>query len=100
MEDQQSSTDKNRPLKVGRDILPGHEKKKVGTKDVRTYDPDGWIDVDRYLPEDYDLVKVKLHNGNLRQAWMQKERWVSVGVKSTDKVTHWKALMYDEKNLP
>lgn len=89
------------PLQVGREY-----KMKDGRKYVRTfngkfvfkkftypevkYDPDGWADAAKYLPDKFDLVKVKIKNGGYKSAWHQGNAWEGYRIKPEDEILYWK----------
>lgn len=58
-------------------------------KDVH-YDNDGWADCREALPEDYDLVYMKVDRKNHIPGWNAGASWYGLRLKSGDSVTHWK----------
>jgi hypothetical protein len=58
-------------------------------KDV-AYDIDGWADSEKYLPEDFDLVLMKLARGKTVPGWIGGTTWYGLRFKKDDAVLFWK----------
>lgn len=78
-------------------ITKFHEKsgkdKKVEVlytyKDVK-YDIDGWVDCQLFLPDDYDLVYMKVDGKKTMAGWVSGSSWHGLKLKDGDKVLYWK----------
>jgi hypothetical protein len=77
-------------MKVGK--VFGDPPKRFRYEDIPLADSRSWIDVDEYLPKDYDLVDLKLANGKLRKGWLQLGRWEALNLKKTDQVWYWRTI--------
>jgi hypothetical protein len=58
-------------------------------KDVE-YDIDGWADCKRFLPDDYDLVFLRLFREKTIPGWISGSSWYGLRLKKEDSVTYWK----------
>lgn len=58
-------------------------------KDV-FYDIDGWADVSKFLPDDYDLVYMKIDGKKTIPGWICGSSWQGLRLKAEDKVLYWK----------
>jgi hypothetical protein len=89
-----------RVIKVG--TLKGYQEKtypKTGMsrrypvfysyKDVE-YDIDGWADVNKYLPDDFDLVFMRLKRNRTIPGWVNGSTWEGLRFKNDDVVLFWK----------
>jgi hypothetical protein len=67
------------------------QKKKVlyTYRDV-FFDIDGWADCKRYLPEDYDLVYMRLARERTIPGWISGTAWMGIKLKDDDIVKFWK----------
>ena len=54
------------------------------------YDDYGWADSKKYLPEDFDLVYMKLARERIITGWINGTHWCGVRLKQDDKVLFWK----------
>lgn len=54
------------------------------------YDADGWTESAKYLPEDYDLVYMRLAIGKTIPGWHTNRTWYGVRLKQDDVVLLWK----------
>lgn len=74
--------------KVGLRYPP--DNKKLTYARVPT-DEDGWIDVNEYLPSEYDLMFVKLANrSGSHSGWFTGTNWDGKGLTEDDVVIYWK----------
>ena len=51
---------------------------------------DGWIDVKKYLPDDFDLVWIKRKHGDPVAGWINDRKWYGFRLKLYDSVVGWK----------
>lgn len=58
-------------------------------RDVQ-YDIDGWADCARYLPEDFDLVFMRLKREKTIPGWISGRSWSGLRLKNDDVVLFWK----------
>jgi hypothetical protein len=69
------------------------KKKKVAVlytyRDVK-FDLDGWADSKEYLPEDYNLVYMKIEGRKTIPGWSIGSSWSGLRLKLTDQVIYWK----------
>lgn len=63
------------------------------------YNDAGWADVEKYLPEDFDLVSMLLENKRIINGWINGLLWEGLRLKSTDKVLFWKKIKNEELDL-
>lgn len=75
-------------MKVGKDFVQGTEK-KVAYKDVYK-NVNEWVNASKYIPIDYDLVMVRLSNGDLTYGWAQGSTWQGVLITPETRVIAWK----------
>src|SRR3990167_256085 len=55
------------------------------------FDPDGWADCKRYLPQPYEMVKIKT-NEHIRNGWWNGLYWESLRLKPGEKILAWKVI--------
>ncbi len=81
-------------LKVGKDpfIDKNGRQRHLSYADIET-DNEKWVDCSKYLPEDFDLVFLKLESGRTRKGWLSGNSWDGAKIKSKDKVLYWKRNM-------
>jgi len=100
-----------RPLR----IQVGNIKEKTGSIDAKTgkrrrspvfysyqdveYDIDGWADTLRFLPEDFDLVFMRLKRDTTIPGWFNGSSWTGLRLKSDDKVVFWKRKLEEKKDV-
>lgn len=58
-------------------------------KDVK-YDIDGWVDCNLFLPEDFDLVYMKVEGKKTIPGWISGSSWYGLRYKKEDVVKYWK----------
>ena len=54
------------------------------------YDIDGWADSKRFLPEDFDLVFMRLKREKTITGWVNGNTWDGLRLKDDDEVLFWK----------
>lgn len=54
------------------------------------YDLDGWADCARFLPEDFDLVFMRLKRDRIIPGWIAGKTWAGLRLKKEDVVLFWK----------
>jgi hypothetical protein len=88
-----------KPLQVGKDYYEssGSKKKKVFANAQVLFDCDGWADVNRFLPRDFELVKVLLKNNKMKNGWFNISRWDGLKILPTDEVVAWRKI--NEENF-
>lgn len=77
-------------LKVGRDKIFDNNKgkeRKLNYKDI-PYDPEGWVDADKYLPADFDLMLLKTDKNTLK-GWSTGIKWDGLRI-AEQKILYWK----------
>lgn len=80
-------------IKVGRDLMQGTSS-KVSYYNMLA-DADDWVSVTKYLPLDYDLVRIKFSTGKLAWGWSVGDNWYGVLVTPDVDVVEWKRLQPD-----
>lgn len=66
------------------------DNKKLTYARVET-DADGWVDINDYLPADYDLTFVKLDNrSGTFSAWSTGTNWDGEKLSPDDTIVYWK----------
>jgi hypothetical protein len=60
------------------------------------YDIDGWVDSKKYLPEDFDLVYMRLKREKVIPGWISGTSWLGLRLKPDDEVTFWKRKVWGE----
>jgi hypothetical protein len=60
-------------------------------KDV-LYDNNGWADSKKYLPEDFDLVHMRLEREKTVPGWVSGSSWFGLRFRSDDVVLCWKRM--------
>lgn len=58
-------------------------------KDVEC-DIDGWVDCRKFLPDDFDLVFMRLKRGKAISGWISGKIWCGLRLKNDDVVIFWK----------
>ncbi len=61
-------------------------------------EPDGWVDVNKYLPKECDLVDVKCSIQKTFSAWVLGNKWNFLNVNPDEKVLFWKRKKEQVKN--
>jgi len=82
-------------LKVGHSKIFDKKVKKepherlVAYRDVRK-ERDGWVDVKKYLPDDFDLVTMNVLGRKPCAGWLCGTKWVGLRLRQGDIVKGWK----------
>ena len=77
-------------MKVGREyIKAGDKERKFSYTDVE-YDPDNWVDANKYLPADYDLMYLKIKDKKTISGWAVGCNWDGLHFNDKDIVLYWK----------
>lgn len=76
-------------FKVGVSYLDEKKNERYSYKNV-FFDEDGWADAKKYVPEDFDLVSVKIKNKKICSAWVNGKTWDGLKIKREDEVLAWK----------
>lgn len=77
------------PKKVGRKY---ENQNFVAYRDCVT-DIDGWVKSADFMPEDYDLCRLKMENGKTRMGWYTGQSWDGAHIKEEETVIYWKRHM-------
>jgi hypothetical protein len=76
--------------KVRRTLLKSI-KTKSGCRYLSYTDvPSGWVSIEDFLPNDYDLLLVKTKSGRIYKAWLSHNIWDGLKIKQSDTVEFWK----------
>lgn len=59
------------------------------------YDVDGWADAKTCLPDDFDLVYLRLKREKTIPGWVSGAIWYGMRLKKDDEVMFWKRLEED-----
>lgn len=54
------------------------------------FDPDGWADASRFLPEEYDLVLLKYDTERTTCGWLSGTTWEGLRHNPDQQVLYWK----------
>ncbi len=76
-------------MKVGRDDIYTPSKRKFAYRDIKL-DPDGWADVNQYLPADFDLLLMKMSDGTIKPGWRIGNDWDGIRLNPLVQVIAWK----------
>lgn len=57
---------------------------------------DIWVDCQKYLPRNYDLVELKTNMGKIFNGWRNGNKWDGRRMKPKDQITHWKRKVFEE----
>lgn len=49
-----------------------------------------WVDANKYLPNDFDLLLLKIKDKPIISGWCVGKKWDGLKYKRGDIVTHWK----------
>jgi len=60
-------------------------------KDIE-YDLEGWANGQKFLPEDFDLVHMRLKREKTVPGWISGSSWFGLRLKSDDVVVRWKRM--------
>lgn len=78
--------------KVGVDFIPTTKRKRrISYKDIKDeYDEDGWMDANKYMPGNYDLMFLKVKDKGILSGWAIGKSWDGLTIKPDDEVIAWK----------
>ena len=76
-------------MKVGRDYIHAPSKRKFAYRDIKL-DPDGWADVTKYLPADFDLLLLKMSDHTIKHGWRNGNNWEGLRINPSSQVIQWK----------
>lgn len=82
--------------KVGLYYPVGRKNKQFSYRDVHAED-DGWVDVNRFLPADFDLCWLRLHDDKVMPGWHTGHYWDALNYKSHYIITAWKRKEEEER---
>lgn len=82
------SSDLNHPIIVNK--TKKNSVYKYGYRDVH-YDIEGWVDVNQYLPGEYDLCLLKTPKRTIT-GWHTGQSWDGLKLKRDEIVLYWKRL--------
>jgi hypothetical protein len=69
------------PKKIGKD--------KVGYRTIQ-YEKGGWVNAKKFLPEDFDLVYMKIRGKKDITGWANGYKWEGLRLKDDDEILYWK----------
>jgi len=79
-----------KPIKIGTDYKDENGKKKTYSYlDVKP-EKDGWVDPTKFLPEDFDMVTLKIAGKPKITGWINGTTWVGFRLRIFDQVVAWK----------
>jgi hypothetical protein len=88
--------------KVGRpstQLDPQTKKPRPLSYHMIKTDIDGWVDANKYLPGDYDLVQMKMGR-KIVSGWLSGLTWDGLHYKPETKVEFWRRkIEYDEESI-
>lgn len=87
---------KEGPKKVGRIFGPLWQTNRPFAYSMIEQGPDGWIDADKYLPLDYDLVIIKT-DGRPLTGWHGGNIWDGIKVPEGLNVKYWRRKHEEEE---
>ena len=61
------------------------------------FDEEGWASAAKFLPEDFDLVYLKIEGKKITGGWINGKKWDGARIYPGDKVISWKRKP-EEKN--
>lgn len=77
--------------RIGKTYPPLLEKTKKFTYVMMETDANGWVDVNNYLPEDYDLIYMKDAEGKRTVVgWLGANQWDGLNLPTNFKCKYWK----------
>lgn len=65
------------------------EKRLYSYADIEK-DPYGWVEANKYLPEDYDMCYLKTTEGRVKNGWYTMSFWDGLHINDKDIVQKWK----------
>lgn len=76
--------------KVGVSFLDEKRDRKFSYKNI-LYDENGWADAKKYIPEDFDLVSLKVKDKEpIFYGWSIGKNWDGYKIQREDEVIAWK----------
>ena len=72
-------------------------KTKLFTYNHVTFDKYRWADAEKYLPEDFDLVHMKLSSGKIIPGWSNGRVWEGIRLKPEHEVKAWRRQFEENK---
>jgi hypothetical protein len=60
------------------------------------YDIEGWAESKKYLPDDFDLVYMRLEREKTIPGWINGSIWCGLRLKPQDKVIFWKRKLEEK----
>ncbi len=73
----------------------GRGRKHLFPYSMVEYDNAGWVDCDKFLPLDYDLVYLQL-DAKILIGWRRDHKWDGLHLRKGDQVYKWKRKDIDE----
>jgi hypothetical protein len=78
-------------VRVGKGIFEGMRHPCYTYGDVK-YNKKGWADVRRYLPAEYDLVKLRVKGKKDSNGWSTGTGWDGFHITKDDVVLYWRLI--------
>jgi len=75
--------------KVGDRYYVDGKLKTFRYRDIE-YVYDYWVDVNKFLPDDYDIVYLQLTDGRGVTGWLSGNTWEGLRLKPEDEIVLWK----------
>ena len=72
--------------------VDGEIKKRKFSYPSVIMDSNGWADCKDFLPESFDLVKMKIGD-TCKMGWFQGSSWDGYKYDNSEEVTHWKRVV-------
>lgn len=82
-------------LQVGSEYIVGCDpksRKQITYADTGC-DDDGWVDANKFVPVDFDLVLVRTDKDKTKPGWYCGQRWDGRRISSDEKILFWKRQM-------
>ena len=78
-------------MKVGKDIIVDKKTNKIRKLSYRDveYGIDAWVDANKYLPADFELLYLKIDN-SIYCGWLNGTKWDGKMVNEKHKINYWK----------
>lgn len=74
--------------KVGKSLV--EETGKVLSYRTVKMDIDGWVNAKEYLPDDYDIMYLKIKDRQSTHGWISGNKWDGLRIRPDDEVLYWK----------
>ncbi len=75
--------------RFGKHVVQVVKVRSFSYRDVE-YDEDGWVDATKYIPEECDLVILRMDDDRSLPGWWTGNGWDGLRIKRKDKVLYWK----------